>query len=173
MIKIKNLAAGNDVNIGILQYITDYHINIETQISNIKAGLDTDIVIDEFFHKSPDYLRLAEKVQAQEAKVLQLSTSKSEEWYAQAAILQQLKEAEKQFRSNALSLADTFIKIKPRTERLKQARSLFEEGKFSEADKILREEDLSNDQDELFAQMDYYEQRQVDIFNYWQELLKN
>jgi len=169
----KDIKSGEDTNISILQYIASSGVSIDTEIKNIQSGKQTDIVINQFFQRSPDYLRLLEKIKEQDSKVSSLKASAAENWKFEADKLQQLKDAEQHFKSDALRLANLFLKIKPRTERLQQARALFEEGKFKEADQVLKEEDLMNDQDELFAMMDYYEQRQQGIFDNWMAILKN
>ena len=53
------------------------------------------------------------------------------------------------FKQEVLRLAGTFGKIEINTERLKQARQYFTQGKFREADAILKTEELSHDQEHL------------------------
>lgn len=46
--RIKDIHSDHDTNIGILLYIKN-NVSIDYEISNIKSGKDTDIVIHEYF----------------------------------------------------------------------------------------------------------------------------
>ena len=159
--------ADGDNFISILQYLSSDEVSIELEIKNISSGQDTNVTINQFFHTSPDFLALEAKVTKQRSIVFSLESEKSERWFAETKKLEHLEEGLKQFKADALRLGDTLLKIKPRTERLRKARELYELGRFKEVDKLLDESDLTNDQDELFALMDYYEARQKDIFSFW------
>jgi len=161
--KIGNLQSDKDYNLTILTYIKTNDVSIEYEIENIQAGLDIDLVIKDYFYRSPDYQKLQKRINQQRNKVLELETTGGEKHQYEAKKLAEFERAQQAFKVGALQLADTFLKIKVRTERLKKARDLFEQGLILEADKVLVAADLMNDQDSLIAQMDYLQQRKLQL----------
>ncbi|WP_303304246.1 hypothetical protein [Flavivirga jejuensis] len=79
--------------------------------------------------------------------------------------LDKLYRLEKAFKIDILYLADIFSKLEIKTERLKKARDLFDQGRFKEADTILIESELSSDQFNLLLQVEYLEMRKSGILN--------
>jgi tetratricopeptide (TPR) repeat protein len=88
--------------------------------------------------------------------------------------LNDLIEQERRFKEYVNKLSETFSKIEINTERLKQAKKLFDEGKFREADEILRVDEIQNDQDALLKsklkkeqEVKKLEQQLIDNANEW------
>lgn len=144
-----------DTNIGILQYIKSGQISINIEISNIKSQKEVNINIYQFFMNSPDFQKLNTEI---ERKKRQLEETKDESRRLHLTeALQNLYELEKEFKIDVLRLANIFSTIAPRTERLKKAVSLFDQGRFKEADAVLVESEMSREQFELIALADYLE----------------
>ncbi|PHN07778.1 hypothetical protein [Flavilitoribacter nigricans] len=162
--RFQHIHSGGDTHIGILFYIRN-HVSIEHEISNIVSGLNTDIRIHEYFQRSPDYQKLLDRIAAQRARVQALAEDGGNTHLFEAKKLAELEKAAVAFKTGALRLAETFLKIDVRTERLQKARDLFEQGLISEADKVLVESELLHDQDALIAKMEYLEKRKVQILD--------
>lgn len=147
-----------DSNISILQYIKNGNISINNEISKIKAGKDSNIIVKQFFIKSIDYETLTDEIKI---KIDLLDTAINS--FKKKHISKELNNLlilEKEFKIDILLLANTFSKLEIRTERLRKAKKLFELGKFREADAILVESELSNEQFNLLIQIDYLEQKE-------------
>lgn len=157
-INLSNINSDGDNQISILLYIKN-NVNLEVEIQNIQSGHHTDQVINRYFQNSPDYQKLFDRITAQREKVIGLANAGGNIYFHEAKKLSELEENEKEFKSGTLRLAETFLKIEPRTERLKKARELFEQGRILDADAILIAEDMQNEQDDLIAQMDYLQAR--------------
>jgi hypothetical protein len=56
-----------------------------------------------------------------------------------------------QFKAGVMRLAETFLRIEVRSERLMKAKEYFEAGLFREADALLGEGELKEDQSKLMA----------------------
>jgi hypothetical protein len=151
-----------DSRISIIQYIKSGAVSIENQISNIKAGSKINIEIEDFFSNSPDYQRLQKQIIEMQDR-FEKATNEQER-YVLSTQLNNLAELKKEFKTDVLRLADIFAKMDLRTERLRQAAALFEEGKFREADAVLKEEDLGSDQFNLLVMADYLE---LQLNNFW------
>jgi len=163
MTRISHLTNEDDIHISILQFLQS-RSTPAIEISHITAAENTSIEINQFFHRSPDYLNLLTKIRAAES-VLGPLPAGSEAYKTQMAALQDLYRLEKAFKIDVLHLADLFLRIDVKSERVTKARALFEEGRFREADDLLREEDLTKDQNDLLVAVDYLERRQADILN--------
>ncbi|GAA3623253.1 hypothetical protein Q4Q40_22170 [Flavivirga jejuensis] len=150
-------------NISILQYIKNGSISINTEISNIKADLDTNIKIKQFFMNSIDFQKLHLEINQKRNQLKIEEEIKMKEHFSNE--LDKLYRLEKAFKIDILYLADIFSKLEIKTERLKKARDLFDQGRFKEADTILIESELSSDQFNLLLQVEYLEMRKSGILN--------
>ena len=63
--------------------------------------------------------------------------------------LEDLKGREQSLKQEILRTAETFNKIEINTDRLRQAKAYFEKGEFKEADKILKENEMIRDKEQL------------------------
>jgi hypothetical protein len=161
-IGIGPITSGQDTNISILLYIK-VHIVIEQEIYNIKSGRSTNVRLNTYFQNSPDFQKLQHRIAEQKEKLALLINTNQALYQLEVLKLENLNQASQLFQESALRLADTFLQINTQSPRLKQARSLFEQGKIREADNLLLEEDLIIDQDSLLAQLRYFKQRKKDI----------
>jgi hypothetical protein len=146
-------------SISILQYIEGGNVSVKNEISKIESGGTIDIRIEHFFINSPDlkkvYTEISLKQQMYNAEIDEsIKTILKKE-------LAHLFHLEKIFKIELLKLAELFVSLPVMTERLTLARTLFDEGKFSEADAVLIERKLSNEQFDLIIQVEYLELRQV------------
>lgn len=146
-----------DINIGLLQYIKSGEISVENAISNVKAGQDINIRIKQFFMNSPDYQKLFSEIDRKKTQLENETNEMKRLHFSQE--LNNLAKLEKEFQVDVLRLADVFSKLEIKTERLQRSSNLFDQGNFKEADAMLGESDLSNDQFNLLIQADYLEQR--------------
>ena len=146
-----------DSNIGILQYIKSGLISVTDEISNLKAGRNINIVVRQYFENSPDYQKVTREIKVKEKQIINEKNLKRKQNLI--GQLSDLFELEKAFKKEVLELADVFSRLDPRTNRLKQALKLFDEGKIKAADKCLSEIDLSNEQENLITLVDYLEKR--------------
>jgi len=158
--KISKIESGKNTNIGILYYLKN-HISISTEIDNISLGIHTDIQVNEYFQNSPDYQKLTARINQQKKKILSVRDLNLLTFEQKK--LKELEENEKLFRTNTLRLAEIFLNIKHKTERLDRAMKLFEDGNILAADKVLIELDLIEDQDMLLAKMAYLKKRKIYI----------
>lgn len=146
-----------NTNISIIQLIKSGSLDIDFEISNVRAGGDINVIIKDYLKKSPDYQTIEEQVQKSE---LDLKNAPIIEKLYCNEKLQNILKIQQDFIINALLLAETFSILEIRTERLQIAMKLFEIGKIIEADKVLKEEDLLNDQTNLIPYAVYLEKKQ-------------
>ena len=146
-----------NTNISIVQLVKAGELDVHLEISKIRARQDINISVKNYLKKSPDYQTLAEQVRGAEED-LRNAPENEKLFYGER--LENIRKVEQNFIVSTLLLAKTFSKLEIRTERLAQALSLFEEGLIKEADKILNEADLLNDQFNLIAFAEYLEYRQ-------------
>ena len=151
----KSNAGKKNAKLSILQYIKSNNVSIENEIRNLKAGGDINVIINDFIMNSPDYKLLQERIKKAQRKLENVKELTAKKQLREE--LENLYKLEKEFKVDILRLADIFSRMEVRTERLRQARQLFEEGKFKEADAILKEEDLASDQFNLIIYADYLE----------------
>ena len=151
-----------DKNISIIQLIQKGDIDINIEISNLQAGRDINIYIRKFLEKSSDYKNIKAEIQKTE-EALHRAVWEEKQFYADK--LEKLRKIEQDFITNTLLLAETFSKMELRTEKLRKAKQLFEQGKINEADKILDEKDLRNDQHNLITYLEYLEKRKKILKN--------
>lgn len=152
-----------DVNISIIQYIKNGSISVNTEISNVKANLDVNIRVQQFLMNSADYQLIYQEIlwkrnQIDSGNNLNRKLHLSKE-------LNHLFTLEKEFVLDILQLADVFSKLEIRTERLKRAMKLFDQGRFKEADAALIESELSSEQFNLLVQVEYLEKRREGFLN--------
>ncbi len=157
-----------DSSIGIIQYIKSSQISISNEIANLNAGKDINIQIRDFFSNSPDYQKLQKQINDVQ-KQLQVETDMQKQSFLDDK-LNNLRELQKTFKADVLRLAEIFSKMELRTERLKKAAALFEQGRFKDADAILKEEDLTNDQFNLILHVDYLELHKNNLLKKYKDL---
>lgn len=150
---------GQDTNISIIQYFKTGETSIENEISNIQAEKDIDIKVRQYFINSPDYQQLQKILKIKEQQLLNLKELSKRKFLIKE--LENLRILEKEFKLDTLRLIHFFTRIKIKTKRLEQVKKLINEGKLKEADSILIESDLSNDQFNLLLQADYLENRKA------------
>jgi hypothetical protein len=142
-----------NTNISIIQLIKSGEISVNFEISNIRAGKDINVNIRTYLEKSDHYQVIQQHIREAKTDMLNAEDTIDKLYFDEK--LQNLYKVEKDFMSNTLYLAETLSKIEPRTERLKKAIELFDAGKIREADAILGEADLLNDQFALIAFVQY------------------
>jgi len=161
--KINDINSQKDTNISILYHIKN-NLAVDVEIRNILAGKDIDITIKKYFQNSPDFQKLLKRIEDQKIEVTQLEKEiNKERCIFEREKLEALEKGVLDFKIGALRLAETFLSISTKSERLKKAKAYFEKGLISEADKILVETELSSDQDALIAKMEYLQVRKVDL----------
>jgi len=147
----------HNTNISIVQLVKVGKLDVHLEISKIRARQDINISVKNYLKKSPDYQTLAEQLRGAEEN---LRNAPEDEKLFYCERLENIRKVEQDFIVSTLLLAETFSKLDIRTERLGQAFSFFEEGLIKDADKILNEADLLNDQFNLIAFAEYLECRQ-------------
>lgn len=160
--RIDHLETPGDANISILQFLREQS-SPDIEIKRIEAHDDLSVVVDRFFHQSPDYLGLVRKVSREQAVLDLIPPEQTEEYVRQKAHLDDLRKLEQRFKVDVLRLAGIFLRISVFSDRLIQARTLFEQGRFHAADDILKSTDLMKDQEDLLLAVDYWELRQKDL----------
>lgn len=143
-----------NTNISIVQLVKSGEIDVNFEISNLRAGKDINVSIKNFLKISPDYKTLAEQTRNVEND-LRNAPDSEKNFYSER--LESIRKVEEDFVVNTLLLAETFTKLEIRTQRLAEALALFEEGRIKEADEVLKEADLLNDQFNLIAYAEYLE----------------
>ena len=113
---------------------------------------------------------MAEEIAGLEQDLKDIPLDKIESRLNKSKILEEKRRQLQDFKREVLRLAETFSKIEINTERLKQAKQLFIQGKYREADAILKEEELSHDQEQLLSAKEG-KQREWDEIN--KQLLSN
>ncbi|MCC7210515.1 MAG: tetratricopeptide repeat protein [Candidatus Brocadia sp.] len=96
-----------------------------------------------------DYQKLVEQIKELEQDLKDIPTDKVLSRLNKGDKLEKLRKQEQDFKQQVIRLAETFNKIEINTERLKQAQQYFAQGKFREADAVLKAEELSLDQKQL------------------------
>jgi len=132
-------------------------ISVEFEISNLRAHKDINVHIRTYLEKSDHYKEVRKHI-IQVTKELQKTESPVNRLHLNQK-LQNLYKIETDLISNTLYLAETLSKIEPRTDNLKRALELFEQAEIKEADAILNEADLLNDQFNLIAFVEYQEKK--------------
>ncbi len=146
-----------NANISIVQLVKAGELDVHLEISKIWAKQDINILVKNYLKKSPEYRTLVEQVRSAEED-LRKAPEGEKLFYGER--LENIRKVEQDFIVSTLLLAETFSKLEIRTERLALALKLFEEGLINEADKILNEADLLNDQFNLIAYAEFLENRQ-------------
>lgn len=152
--------SGQNSNISIIQLIKSGDISVNYEISKIKAGEGIDIKIRTYLEKSDQYQEIQQHLEEAESALKNAKNISDKIHFGEK--LQNLKKVETDFVSNTLYLAETLSKIEPRTDRLKKAIALFEVSKIREADKVLSEADLLNDQFNLIA-FTKYQKKKIEL----------
>ncbi len=146
-----------DTSISIIQYLKNGTISANTEISNVRANLDVNIRVRQFLMNSIDYQALDQEI-INKGDQLSKEDSPNRKLHLSNELNLLLK-LKKEFIIDVLELADVFSRMDIRTERLKKAKKLFDQGKFKEADASLIESELSNEQFNLLIQVEYLEKR--------------
>lgn len=152
-----------DTNISVIQLIKQGEIDLEYEISNLRANGDINIHIRNYLKHSTDYKKITEQIN-NTIESLQQTTDENEIKFLTDK-LENLRKVEKDFIANCLLLAKTFANMEIRTEKLRKAIYLFEQGKINEADLILNEAELFNDQANLIPYLEYLEERNKMLLN--------
>lgn len=142
-----------NTNISIIQLIKASEISVEYEIANIRSDKDINIHISTYLRKS-DYFNDLQKHMRQVRTEMNKAEKLSDKLHLDQK-LQYLHKIEQDFIANTLYLAQTLAKIEPRTDKLKKTIELFEQAKIMEADAMLNEADLLNDQYNLLAFVEY------------------
>ena len=142
-----------NTNVSIIQLITSGEISVQYEISKIKASEGINIQIRNYLEKSNHYQIIQQHI-INTKEDLQNAESITDKLHLSGK-LQNLYKVKKDFVCNTLYLAETLSKIEPRTNKLRKAYQFFEEAKIREADAILNEVDLLNDQFGLLALVRY------------------
>ena len=145
-----------NTNISLVQLIKSGDVSVRLEIDNVQAQKEVNIYVRQYLNKSPDYLDIKTEIN-RAREMLQQASSGEKMFFAEK--LNNLYKIEKDFIINALLLGKLFSEIAIRTERLKRAIQLFEEGKIKEADATLKADDLLNDQFNLFVFVEYQEMK--------------
>ncbi len=98
---------------------------------------------------SLDYQQLVKEIEDLEQDLKDIPLDKTLSRLNKSKKLEEKRRQLQDFKQEVLRLAGTFSKIEINTERLKKAQQYFIQGKFREADAILKAEELSHDQEHL------------------------
>lgn len=164
MKRIHDVQAQGDAKITILHFLQTF-TTPELEIRKIKARRNLSVTVDTFFHQSKDYRQIRAQIEQQQLVCDRIPIEDRDSREKELAHLNRLTELEKAFKIDVLQLADLFLRLSITSTRLRNARDLFEAGNFSEADRILAEEDLSKDQDDLLVVVDYWERRKNELLH--------
>ena len=146
-----------NTNISIIQLIKSGEISVNYELSNIRAGKDINIHVRTYLEKSDHYKEIQKHINKVRTDLKNAENIEDKLFLDKK--LENLYKVENDFISNTLYLAETLSKIEPRTDKLKKAIELFEQAKIREANAILNEADLLNDQFNLIAFVEYQERR--------------
>ncbi len=152
-----------DTNISIIHLIKSGEVSVDLEISNVRANKDINVYVRTYLEKSDHYIIIQQHIRETSADLQNAKSIRDKLHFDQK--LQNLYKVEKDFIVNTLNLAETLSKIEPRTEKLKKAIELFEEGKIKKADQVLAEADLLNDQFNLIAYVEYQEKKIQNLEN--------
>ncbi|MEO6521848.1 MAG: hypothetical protein ABIN91_09225 [Mucilaginibacter sp.] len=159
-LKINDLKSDDNVDISILQFLK-LHSSPAIEINNIKANRDISVKVDQFFHTIRHYQELQSKIIKQEEAITDSKNNDNEA----KQYLNELYELLKKLKVDVILLADIFLNLSITSIRLEKARTLFEQGYIEEANNILDETDLSNDQENLLIAADYLEYKKRHLTN--------
>ncbi|MEL6627791.1 MAG: tetratricopeptide repeat protein, partial [Bacteroidota bacterium] len=130
-----------------------HHIEGDNNVagSRITAGGDVMVGGDKTtnIYYNADYKALVERIEELEEDLAEIPLEKVARRLKKSQKLEILKKRQRDFRQEIIRLAETFTRIEIKGERLKQAKTLFEAGKFKEADTLLNYDDLKGDQERL------------------------
>lgn len=143
-----------DTRISLVQLIKSGDISVSLEISRVQAKKDIHVYVRQYLNQSPEYKDIKREIEKAENALQQAS---DENFAFFSTHLEHLRKVEKDFIINALLLGKLFSEIPIRTERLRKALQLFEEGKIKEADAILKTDELLNDQFALILIVEYKE----------------
>lgn len=152
-----------DTNISIIQLIKSGEISVSFEISNVRANRDINVYVRTYLEKSDHYTEIQQHISQIKADMQKAKKLSDKLHFDQK--LQTLYKVEEDFIANTLYLAETLSKIEPRTEKLKKAIALFEETKIREADTVLAEADLLDDQFNLITYVEYQEKKIQNLEN--------
>jgi len=135
---------------------------------NIDTGGGSVHIGDINITNSVDYQKLKQAIIEQQEIIAELPEGEIKE--KARFRLNDLIEQEKSFKEYVIKLAETFSKIEINTERLKQAKKFFDEGKFREANEILKVEEIEKEQNDLLK---IKNKKENEIYELEQQLINN
>lgn len=144
-------------NISIIQLIKNGEISVEVEVSHVRAKEDVDVKILSYFHKVDYYNDISGLIDSTKEELAKSNDSNHSDYLQEK--IKNLSKVKSDYIQNALYLAQTLAEINPNNERLKKAIVLFDAGKIKEADNLLDEADLLNDQYNLIAFISYQEKK--------------
>ncbi|MBS1515363.1 MAG: tetratricopeptide repeat protein, partial [Bacteroidetes bacterium] len=150
----KNLEIQNSEN-----FISNSELKIES--GDIVTGGKTVTNI----YLSPDYKKFEEEYHTLKIKIAETKDNQ-ELLIALNGKLEFVLKQKKEFEQGVIKLAETFSRIEINTDRLKKAQKLFSEGKFTEADEILKSEELKDEQDKLLGAEETLEEKLESVKNH-------
>ncbi|MEO1385629.1 MAG: hypothetical protein AAFV78_20600, partial [Bacteroidota bacterium] len=124
------------------------HSIVDSQV-NAKGDIIVDGIKATNIYYNADYKALVEEIEEQEEEYKRIPEDDLAWRLKKSQKLEALKKRQRDFRQEIIRLAETFTRIEIKSERLKQAKILFEAGKFKEADTLLNYDDLKGDQERL------------------------
>ena len=145
-----------DTKISIVQLIRAKEVSVNLEIERIRADEGVSIAVEQFFLKCPDYVEILQKLEETE-RLMEAASPQDKPFYNKK--LSSLKEIETDFRVNTLLMCRLFAAQTFTSEKLKKAEALFCEGRIHEANQLLEESTLLDDQFYLIFIADYYETR--------------
>lgn len=146
-----------NTNISIIRLIQTSDLDVNYEISNIRAGGNINIYIRKYLNKTDHYKVIQNHIIETKTKLTIESDVSNNEYLEKK--LRNLKKVKEYFIINTLYLAEALSKINPRTDRLRKAINYFEIGEIMNADDILNEAELINDQHNLIALVEYKENK--------------
>jgi lipopolysaccharide biosynthesis regulator YciM len=124
-------------------------INDNTSTINMQNVFADTLKINQIINNSTEYKNILEDIDQQKVLLKYIPKSEIIERQNAAQKLSDLKKQEKQYKQDIMELALKFTDIDINSERLSVAKQLFENGDVSQADSILNEADLFEEQTTL------------------------
>jgi|GEM_PF-6019523 len=126
-----------------------FGININSHIDQSTNLSLNDIT--QFTGKSPDYNKLISELEELNRDLEDIPATNIEGRIRKSKAIQEKREIIEAFKRDVLRLARTFETISINTDRLRKAKEFFENGDLQQANDLLIERDLCEDQKNLFS----------------------
>lgn len=126
--------------------------SIINNISGTKPFTQQNInseVVNNYLSRSAEYGELLEQLEELEEMLEDLPESKEEKREKYRQKIAKHQEKIEQYKQDVFRLAERFSQITINTDRIKRARAFFEDGKFGEADVVLNEAEIEEEQTSL------------------------